>query len=62
MLTALRAWGDDHRPTGYGPAAMAVEAATGRPLRMAYLGEDGAEVPLSEVAVAPGPGAADTSD
>jgi len=62
VLTALRAWGDDHRPTGYGPAAMAVEAATGRPLRMAYLGEDGAEVPLSEVAVAPGPGAADTSD
>ncbi|HEY5786248.1 MAG TPA: hypothetical protein VIT65_15885 [Microlunatus sp.] len=39
-------------------SALAVQAATGRPLRMAYLGDDGVEVPLSEVAVVRGPGAA----
>jgi DNA-binding HxlR family transcriptional regulator len=58
VLTALLAWGDNHRPTGYGSAALTVEAATGRPLRMAYLADDGVEVPLSEVAVIRGPGAA----
>ena len=58
VLTALLAWGDNHRPTGYGSAALAVEATTGRPLRMAYLADDGVEVPLSEVAVIRGPGAA----
>ena len=58
VLTALLAWGDDHRPTGYGSAALAVEATTGRPLRMAYLADDGVEVPLSQVAVVRGPGAA----
>ena len=58
VLTALLAWGDGHRPTGYGSAALAVEAKTGRPLRMAYLGDDGVEVPLPEVAVVRGPGAA----
>ena len=58
VLTALLAWGDNHRPTGYGSAALAVEATTGRPLRMAYLADDGVEVPLSEVTVVRGPGAA----
>ena len=57
VLTAFLAWGDEHRPTGYGPAALPVEATTGRPLRLGYLDPDGAEVPLAQVEMARGPGA-----
>src|SRR6478752_7772686 len=57
VLTAFLAWGDEHRPTGYGPAAIPVEAASGRPLRLGYLDADGAEVPLADVEIARGPGA-----
>ena len=57
VLTAFLAWGDEHRPTGYGPAAIPVEAASGRPLRLGYLDADGVEVPLADVEIARGPGA-----
>jgi DNA-binding HxlR family transcriptional regulator len=59
VLTALLTWGDTYRPTGFGPAALPVEAGTGRPLRLAFLDEAGAEVPQPAVSIARGPGAAD---
>lgn len=57
VLVAMLDWGDEHRPTGFGPAALHVEAATGEPVRMAFVTGDGREVAPRDVALTRGPGA-----
>lgn len=57
VLAALNAWGDAYRPTGYGPAAVYTDAASGLPVRLAFLTEDGRELGNEDVAVVRGPGA-----
>jgi DNA-binding HxlR family transcriptional regulator len=47
-LGALQQWGDDHRPYDPGPTVVR-RSADGRPLHVAFVDEDGAEVPLEEV-------------
>ena len=57
VLAALAEWGDDHRPTGYGPAVRYVETVTGNPVHVAFLSADGRPVPDAEVSAVRGPGA-----
>jgi DNA-binding HxlR family transcriptional regulator len=48
ILGALQQWGDQHRPYSKGPTI--VRRSTGdRPLRVAFVDDDGHEVPLPEV-------------
>lgn len=56
VLAAYVAWGDEHRPSGFGPSVRYVEEATGEPVRVAFVTEDGREVGPEAVAVVPGPG------
>ncbi len=57
VLAAFSAWGDAHRPTGFGPASLYREASSGRPLSLAFVDSDGRVVPNDEVEVVRGPGA-----
>jgi DNA-binding HxlR family transcriptional regulator len=57
VLAAMNAWGDEYRPSGFGPAAIYTDRETGQPLRLAFLAADGSEREVSEVAVVRGPGA-----
>ncbi|WP_369372273.1 winged helix-turn-helix transcriptional regulator [Promicromonospora sp. Populi] len=57
VLAAFVAWGDEHRPSGFGPSIVYVEQATERPVRLAFLTEDGQELAPDAVTVVPGPGA-----
>ena len=57
VLAALNAWGDKHVPSGYGPAAIFTDAATGDPVELAFVRPDGRRLELDEVAVVRGPGA-----
>ena len=57
VLAALAEWGDEHRPTGYGPAVRYVETATGKPVHLAFLTSDGRPVADDEVSTIRGPGA-----
>jgi DNA-binding HxlR family transcriptional regulator len=36
ILAALMVWGDEHRPTGLGPATLCVDETTGRPVQLAF--------------------------
>ena len=49
VIAALISWGDAHRPTGLGPSRVVQDTQTHRPLRLAFLDEDGAEVPTERV-------------
>ncbi|MEZ0446602.1 winged helix-turn-helix transcriptional regulator [Cellulomonas sp. ICMP 17802] len=57
VLVAMLEWGDEHRPTGYGSAALPVDTATGRSVRLAFVADDGREVAAHDVALVRGPGA-----
>jgi DNA-binding HxlR family transcriptional regulator len=57
VLASLAEWGDEHRPTGYGPAVRYVETATGNPVHVAFLSSDGRPIPDDEVSAVRGPGA-----
>lgn len=57
VLAALVEWGDEHCPTEWGPAVHYVETATGAPVRLDFLTEDGRVVPAGEVSVQRGPAA-----
>jgi DNA-binding HxlR family transcriptional regulator len=57
VLAGLAQWGDAFRPTGFGAAAEYRAGADGRPLRVAFVDDDGHEVALNDVAVVRGPGA-----
>ncbi|GGM34159.1 winged helix-turn-helix transcriptional regulator [Promicromonospora citrea] len=56
VLAAFIAWGDEHRPSGHGPSVVYVEKGTDRPVRLAFLAEDGRELGQDDVTVVPGPG------
>ena len=56
LLAAFVAWGDEHRPTGFGPASVYRESATGRPVTVGFVTEDGVAVDSSEVELIRGPG------
>ena len=57
VLAALAQWGDEFRPTGFGPAAEYRDAGSGRPLRVAFVDDRGREVARERVSVIRGPGA-----
>ncbi len=57
VMAALAGWGEKHRHSEFGPSALYTDASTGRPVQLAFVGEDGRPVPVDEVAVVPGPGA-----
>lgn len=57
VLAAISAWGDEYRPSGFGPAAVYTDRDTGSPLRLAFLDADGIEHGLDDVVAVPGPGA-----
>ncbi|GAB3600988.1 winged helix-turn-helix transcriptional regulator [Microbacterium tumbae] len=61
VLAAFVAWGDEHRPSGHGPATVYVEDAMGEPVRLAFLREDGTELDARDVTAVPGPGAPATA-
>jgi len=61
VLAAFVAWGDMHRPSGFGPATVYVEEATDRPVRLAFLTDDGRELDPDDVAVTFGPGSVSRS-
>ncbi|SDS10671.1 DNA-binding transcriptional regulator, HxlR family [Friedmanniella luteola] len=42
VLTAMLEWGDAHRPTGLPPVGATVDRTTGQPVRLAFVGADGA--------------------
>ncbi|TWF78748.1 HxlR family transcriptional regulator [Pseudonocardia hierapolitana] len=48
VLGALQQWGDQHRPYEPGPTVVR-RSADGRPLHVAFVDEEGVEVPLDEV-------------
>ncbi|MDH6182221.1 DNA-binding HxlR family transcriptional regulator [Microbacteriaceae bacterium SG_E_30_P1] len=49
VLAALTEWGDAHRGLPQGPTARFIETATGQPVRLAFVAEDGREVAVAEV-------------
>ncbi len=55
VLAAFSEWGDTYRPTGYGPASVYVDADD-RPVRVAFIDPEGAEVDPSAVRPISGPG------
>jgi hypothetical protein len=57
ILAAIAAWGAAHRPTGFGPAMLFAEGATGQLTRIAFVNEEGRELSIDEVAIIRGPGA-----
>ena len=57
VLAAMSAWGDEYRPSGFGPAALYADRESGTPLRIAFVDADGVERDSAEVEVVRGPGA-----
>ncbi|SDM78507.1 winged helix-turn-helix transcriptional regulator [Actinacidiphila guanduensis] len=56
VLGALLQWGNAHRPNDYGPSSVLVDTRTDRPVRLAFVGEDGEEVDVAQVDSVLGPG------
>jgi DNA-binding HxlR family transcriptional regulator len=48
VLGALQQWGDEHRPYSLGPTILR-RSVDDRPLRIAFVDDDGREVPLDDV-------------
>ncbi|MFD6138455.1 winged helix-turn-helix transcriptional regulator [Promicromonospora sp. NPDC060271] len=57
ILAAFVAWGDVHRPSGFGPSTVYVDRDTEEPVRIAFLTDDGRELAPEDVGVVAGPGA-----
>jgi DNA-binding HxlR family transcriptional regulator len=57
VLAAFVAWGDVHRPSGFGPSTVYVDRDTEEPVRIAFLTDDGRELAPEDVTVVKGPGA-----
>jgi DNA-binding HxlR family transcriptional regulator len=55
VLGAMMQWGDKHRPTGRGPAAVLVQGS-GELVRLAFVNSAGRLVPTDEIKVLPGRG------
>jgi DNA-binding HxlR family transcriptional regulator len=49
VLGALQQWGDAHVPRAEGPSARGYVRETGLPVHVAFVGDDGREVPVDEV-------------
>jgi DNA-binding HxlR family transcriptional regulator len=50
VLGALQQWGDIHRPRSVGPSALRRTRSAGRPVHVAFVDDDGHQVPPTEVA------------
>lgn len=59
VLGALQQWGDEHRPSGHGPAALLRSTRDGGAARVVFVGEDDRVLPVTEVVTVAGPGARD---
>jgi len=59
VLAALTAWGDAHRPSGFGPASVYRERQSADPVRVAFVTDDGRVLEPDEVEVVRGRGARD---
>ncbi|MEZ2389741.1 winged helix-turn-helix transcriptional regulator [bacterium RCC_150] len=57
LLAAFVAWGDVHRPSGFGPSVVYVDRETEAPVRVAFIADDGRELAPEDVTLVPGPGA-----
>ncbi|WP_291045121.1 helix-turn-helix domain-containing protein [Herbiconiux sp.] len=57
---AMIQWGDTFNPYPGGRSSRVVDAATGAPLRLAFVDESGQAVPDSSAAIVPGPAARTT--
>jgi DNA-binding HxlR family transcriptional regulator len=55
ILGALQTWGDRHLPRPEGPSVLRRRRDDGRPVRVAFVDEDGREVPPEAVEVIPNP-------
>ena len=61
VLGALQQWGDAHRPSGYGPAAVLKSRRDGGGARVAFVDDDDQVLAIADVANVAGPGAMDPS-
>lgn len=57
ILAAFVAWGDVHRPSGFGPSIAYVDRETEAPVRLAFVADDGRELAPEDVDIVAGPGA-----
>ncbi|MFF4593580.1 winged helix-turn-helix transcriptional regulator [Amycolatopsis sp. NPDC001319] len=51
VLLGLQQWGDVHRPRPAGPSAVRRSKTTGKAVRVAFVDEDGVEVPVGDVEI-----------
>lgn len=51
VIGALQQWGDHYRPHPDGPAVRGGSKTTGRPVRVAFVDDEGHEVPLTDVSL-----------
>ncbi|MGW4487523.1 winged helix-turn-helix transcriptional regulator [Amycolatopsis sp. NPDC004368] len=49
VLLGLQQWGDAHRPRPVGPSVVRRSKSSGQAVRVAFVDEDGAEVPVEDV-------------
>lgn len=61
VLGSLNQWGDLHRPSGHGPSRIYQRAATGEPLRIAFVTAAGEVVADDDIEIVAGPGERDGS-
>jgi DNA-binding HxlR family transcriptional regulator len=51
VLAALQGWGNRHLPNGLPPASRYIASDTREPLHVGFVGPDGRELPLEDIAV-----------
>ncbi|GHS85985.1 HxlR family transcriptional regulator [Actinomycetota bacterium] len=56
VLAALAQWGDEHRPTGFGPAALYVDPDTSERASLQFVRPDGSTLDPDDVSIVRGPG------
>jgi DNA-binding HxlR family transcriptional regulator len=57
VLAAMSAWGDEYRPSGFGPAALYADRETGASARLAFVDDEGREIDPADIVAVRGPGA-----
>jgi DNA-binding HxlR family transcriptional regulator len=62
ILAAFTSWGDEHLPTGRGPASLFIDEATGQPVTLSFSDRNGAAIDPTCVRMVCGPGAAQPED
>ncbi|MFC4242487.1 winged helix-turn-helix transcriptional regulator [Gryllotalpicola reticulitermitis] len=53
IIAGLQQWGDRHLPWRGGPSLLRVDATTGEPVHLGFIGTDGREVAADDVAMIP---------